>query len=79
MSGTIRAAVHFLVCLDSVTHDFASAIRTYRGQRVNRALKAVKDMSAIFYPNLKRFVVFVTTHFTLSHAVLALTQMSSAI
>jgi hypothetical protein len=50
-----------------VADDPATAMRTFRRERVNGAFKAVKDMLFLFENHFERFVVVVSANFTLSH------------
>ena len=53
--------------LDSVTNDATATVLTGRGQRRNRAFKAIEDMSFPTHDDLKSLIVVVMTPFTLCH------------
>ena len=63
----MNTAINAAVLLNSVSDNFASAVRTMRRQGVDRALEAVEGVMLTFDHNLKRLVVFVLANFACSH------------
>jgi hypothetical protein len=61
------AAVRAVVPLESVSHDFATAMITLRSQGVDRALKRVERMLIAADGHGKRLFVVVMTDFADSH------------
>ena len=52
---------------NAVPDDTNATMVTSRSERMNRTFKAVKIMADMISPNLERFVVIVSTNFTLWH------------
>jgi hypothetical protein len=65
----MSAAVKRVVALDSMSDDFAPAMRALGSQRMDRALEAVERMRPASEFDLERFIIFVPTSFASSHFV----------
>ena len=63
MSTAIERAIGLVAMSDNA----AATVRAHWSQRVNGALETVERMRFASPDDLKRFVVIVPTHFTLSH------------
>jgi hypothetical protein len=61
------AAVENTVRLDTVANNLAIAMTALRCERMNGALKAVKEMRFTLHYHLDDFVVIVPAHFTFHH------------
>jgi hypothetical protein len=57
----------FSVGFDAVAHDTATAVRTNRRQRVDRALEAVESVTLSAHDDFKRLVIFVLANFACRH------------
>jgi len=66
-ASAMRSAIKRTGRLDTMSDDLAPAMRAFRSDGVNRALKAVEHMSTAGKKNLECFVVVVSAYFTLSH------------
>src|SRR5258708_35915149 len=60
---TVEGSIHFY----SMANNATTTAMTRRGQGSNRAFKAVEDMCLPTHDNLKGFIIFVVTPFTLCH------------
>jgi hypothetical protein len=67
MVGAVSATVDHAVCFHPMANNLALAMRTRRGNRMNRALKAVKNMFLAGHRDFKAFVVLVGANFTFGH------------
>jgi len=67
LAGAGSAAIHPLLCLDPMADDFAAAMGTGRGQRLDGTLKAIEGMRRTRYHHLKGFVIVIPTGFALCH------------
>src|SRR5688500_11331082 len=63
----VIATKHPALRLQSVSHDPAPAVRTFRRQRVDRALEAVEGVRLAGHHDLERLVVLVATGFAALH------------
>jgi hypothetical protein len=63
----MRTTVENAIGFDAVADNAATAMRARWRKRVNRALEAVEHVRATLMPDLERFVVVVSAHFTFSH------------
>jgi hypothetical protein len=61
------ATEDFASLLHTVPNDTASAVRTNRRQRMDRTLKAIKDVMLVGNDHLKRLVVFISANVASSH------------
>jgi hypothetical protein len=61
------ATEDFASLLHAVPNDTASAVRTNRRQRMDRTLKAIKDVMLVGNDHLKRLVVFISANVASSH------------
>ena len=66
--GAMRAAEKRSSTLQTVTDDTAFAVRTARGEGVDRALEAVEGMTRAVHRYFERFVVLVAAVLTLAHS-----------
>jgi hypothetical protein len=55
--------------LGTVADDSAVTVLTYRGERLNGALEAVKGVPRASSNHLETFVIVISTNFTASHCV----------
>ena len=60
-------AEDFAALLDAVPDDPTMAVRAYRRERVNRALKAIKGVLLASDDHLERLVILVFANFAFSH------------
>jgi hypothetical protein len=67
LARAVGATKERSVGFDSVTDNFTAAVRALRRHRLDGTLKAIKDMRLARCGNLKCFIVFIATSFTLCH------------
>src|SRR5437660_11800452 len=63
----MNAAEDLSFLLDAMSDNAALAMRTSRGQRMDRAFEAVKDVAFPAHDYLECFVIFVFADFAFSH------------
>jgi len=67
---TISTTVNIASRFHTVPYDLASAVFALGGKGVNRAFEAIEIAGDAIVDNFQRFVVFVSTNFTLHNKIL---------
>jgi hypothetical protein len=67
MLGAASTAENRIASLDAVADDSASAVCTFRRERVDRAFKRVKAVPAVVHDYGEHLVIFIAACFTFGH------------